>query len=236
MEDWVRLIAPDRLEAFLQGALGAPGPLVVEGRSLSGNSNITAFIRFGDESLVVRRPPEGELLPTSHDMMREVRFLRFYEDKPVPVARVRAASEDISILGAPFYVMERKDGVVLQDGEPEHLRDPEVLGKLCDAMIDTLAAIHAADWRGAGLPGRAGGYLQRQIARWRGQMALTPSAARLDGLDAVTDWLVARLPEDGETTVVHGDYGLHNMILGADTPEVSAVLDWEMATLGDPIR
>ena len=235
MEDWIRLIAPERLEPFLKDALGGDGPLVVEGRSLSGNSNITAFIRFGDEQLVVRRPPPGDLLPSAHDMMREVRFLDVMAGTAVPAARVRASCEDPALLGAPFYVMERKHGRVLQDGEPAHLRDPAVLGRLCDEAIDVLAAIHAVEWRGRDLPGRAGGYLARQFKRWSGQQSLTPSAKRLVGLDQVTAWIGDNLPEDGETTIVHGDYGLHNMIVGADTPEVVAVLDWEMATLGDPL-
>jgi len=234
-QDWVRLLAPTRLEAFLREALGRMGSLVIEGRAPSGNSNVTAFIRFGDERLVVRRPPEGELLPTSHDMMREVRFLDAFRDTAVPVATVRARCEDPAVLGAPFYVMERKDGIVLQDGEPDHLRDPEVLGRLCDETIDVLANIHSADWRDRGLPGRPTGYLARQVARWSSQLGLTPSAKRLMGLERLTDWVTAHVPADIETSIVHGDYGFHNLIIGHDTPKVCAVLDWEMATLGDPI-
>jgi aminoglycoside phosphotransferase (APT) family kinase protein len=236
MDDWVRLIAPDRLERFLADVIGGRGPLVVEGRAQSGNSNITAFIRFGDEQLVVRRPPEGDLLPTSHDVVREVRFLSVMADTPVPVARVRALCEDPDVLGAPFYVMDRVNGVVLQDGEPEHLREPMAVRRLCDTAVDVLAAIHSVAWEGRSLPGRPGGYLRRQLNRWSGQRALTPSADRLLGLDEVGAWLKENLPEDGETTIVHGDFGFHNMILaGGAAPAIAAVLDWEMATLGDPI-
>lgn len=235
MNDWVRLIAPERLEPFLQEALGKPGPLIVEGRSESGNSNITAFIRFAGMRLVVRRPPAGELLATAHDMMREVKFLNVFRDTAVPVAKVYAASEDPSILGTPFYVMERKDGIVLQADDPPHLRDPEVLGRLCDNAIDVLAAIHGEPWQDRGLPGRPTGYLERQVARWNAQLAGTPSAERLKGLDELTRWVSANVPPNGETTIVHGDFGLHNMILSATEPKIEAVLDWEMATLGDPI-
>jgi aminoglycoside phosphotransferase (APT) family kinase protein len=229
------LLAPARLEAFLRERTGRTDRLTIEGRAFSGSSNITAFMRFGDDRLVVRRPPPGELLPTAHDMMREVKFLEAFAGTDVPVARVIASSDDASVMGSPFYVMTRIDGVVLQQDEPAHLREPGAMDELCARLVEVLVAIHAEPWEGRDLPGRPTGYLDRQIKRWIGQLHLTPSARRLIGLDDVTNWIIANVPGETTTTIVHGDFGLHNMILGGSTPSVEAVLDWEMATLGDPL-
>jgi aminoglycoside phosphotransferase (APT) family kinase protein len=235
-EAWIDdLLRPERLQRYLRQALGRDDDLVIEGRALSGSSNVTAFVRFGDERLVVRRPPAGDLLPTAHDMLREVSFLRAFAGSEVPVARVLASCEDADVIGAPFYAMDRVDGIVLQQEEADYLRDPEAMSRLSAALVDVLINIHALPWQGLNLPGRPTGYLQRQVERWTKQLALTPSATRLVGLDEVTSWVQANVPSQGETTVVHGDYGLHNLILDPRAPRIAAVLDWEMATLGDPL-
>jgi aminoglycoside phosphotransferase (APT) family kinase protein len=154
----------------------------------------------------------------------------------VPVARTILACEDGSVLGAPFYLAERLRGVVLQDGIPEAFRDPHVVAAVADLAVDTLAAIHGVTWKTLDVPYRPGNYLQRQIRRWTGQLELTPTASRLSGLDRVTRWIIENLPESGGSTIVHGDYGLHNMILQAPPGvRIMAVLDWEMATIGDPL-
>ncbi|HEY2750234.1 phosphotransferase family protein [Phenylobacterium sp.] len=224
-----------RLEQFLRETLGVDDPLEIEGRALSGSSNITVFIRLGDVALVLRRPPPGELLPTAHDMMREAAFLKALAGTAVPVPQLIAKCEDRSVLGAPFYVMSRVDGIVVQQEPPENLRDPAALEAACGNVVDCLAALHSIEWSGLGLPGRPHGYLERQVARWQAQLALTPSASRLPRLEVVTAWVSAHVPEQRATTIVHGDYGLHNLILDRSEPRVRAVLDWEMATLGDPI-
>jgi aminoglycoside phosphotransferase (APT) family kinase protein len=235
-ESWIEeLLRPQALEAYLRRELGRDDALTVTGRASSGSSNVTAFVRFGDDRLVVRRPPGGDLLPTAHDMLREARFLQAFAGTDVPVARVVATCEDTAVIGVPFYVMEQVDGIVLQQSEAGYLHDPDQLGRLCAAMVDVLASIHAAPWEGRGLPGRPTGYLERQVDRWTKQLSLTSSASRLVGLDEVTAWVHANVPAQAETTIVHGDFGLHNTIIGETEPRVAAVLDWEMATLGDPL-
>ena len=232
---WESAVEREPLERFLRQALGGDGPLDIRGRALSGSSNITVFVRWAGEELVLRRPPTGELLPTAHDMMREAAFLEALAGSAVPIPRLRVKCEDATVLGAPFYVMDRVEGIVAQQGEPGRLREPAMLRASCENVVDVLAALHAVDWTGLGLPGRPQGYLVRQVARWSGQLALTESARRLRRLDEVTRWVTAHVPDQRETTIVHGDYGLHNLILDPEAPKVRAILDWEMATLGDPL-
>ena len=232
------LLQPAELEALLRRTLESDDHLVVEGRALSGSSNVTVFVSFGGRRLVVRRPPPGELLPTSHDMLREHAFLVALQGSAVPVATPVVAVEDPAVIGAPFYVMERVDGFVIQNDIPDELHAPETLRQLCEAAVDTLADLHAIDWRGLDLPGRPDGYLQRQLKRWTTQLSLTPSASRLDGIDRLTQWVQNNVPPDTETTIVHGDFGLHNLLFqldGSGGARVGAVMDWEMATLGDPL-
>lgn len=210
--------------------------LAVTGFAASGSSNITAFLDADGRQWVLRRPPLGNLLPTSHDMIREYRFVHALRNSEVPVPPTVAVCTDESVIGAPFYVSERVPGSILQDVIPDGFQEPAEVARLAVVVIDTLAALHAVEWEGMDVPYRPGDYLQRQISRWLRQLELTPTASRLEGLDEVNDWIRAHQPEQAEHVIVHGDYGLHNMIIGAppDTG-INAVLDWEMATIGDPL-
>jgi aminoglycoside phosphotransferase (APT) family kinase protein len=229
------LVRPETLTKLLQEHFGTNDQVVITGRAQSGSSNVTAFITFGERRLVVRRPPAGDLLPTAHDMAREYKFLAALHGSVVPVARPILYRDDAGLIGAPFYVMERVEGYVLQQMIPDSLHDPENLRRLCVSAITTLAALHDLDRTGLDLPGRPDGYLQRQVARWSSQARLTPTATRLVGLDRLTEWVRSHIPEDVDATIVHGDYGLHNLLFGAGDNTVAAVMDWEMATLGDPL-
>jgi len=226
------------LERFLADRLPAVTTrLRVDGQPMGGVSNVTVFVTRGaDERWVVRRPPAGPLLPTAHDVLREYRFLSALRGTAVPVAEPVLACEDASIMGASFYLMKRVDGVVVNIHVPPEVDTPLERRRMSEAAVDALAALHAVDWTNLGLPGKPEGYLDRQLKRWTGQLEMTPTAERLRGLDDVTAWVKANRPESGPATIVHGDWGIHNMIF-ASTPPTSllAITDWEMATLGDPL-
>jgi aminoglycoside phosphotransferase (APT) family kinase protein len=230
------LVDDRRLAAYLAARLGHAPDLSIEGYAASGSSNVTAFLTVDGARWVLRRPPGGALLPTAHDMVREYRFVSALQGSRVPVPRAVLVCEDPDVLGAPFYIAERVDGAVLQDGVPDGFSDPAEVATLSHQSVDTLAAIHDVDWRPLDLPYRPGQYLQRQVRRWSGQLAHTPTAPRLVGLDRVTQWILAHCPEAAEETIVHGDYGLHNMIIEPPPrTRIAGVLDWEMATIGDPL-
>jgi aminoglycoside phosphotransferase (APT) family kinase protein len=222
------------LERFLRERLGRADDLAIEGVG-PGRSNVTAFVRFGDDRWVVRRPPTGELLPTAHDVLREHRYLTALQGANLPIPEPIVECPDPSVIGAPFYVMTRIDGVSPHDGLPPELATADARRAICEAQIDVLAHLHAIDWRTRGLSARPGDYLERQVRRWQEQIALTATASRLAGLDEITRWVVAHRPPSEHVTVVHGDFEPPNMLYRPPPDAgVAALLDWEMATIGDP--
>lgn len=192
-------------------------------------------------ALVLRRPPLGHVLPTAHDMSREYRVLRALHGTAVPVPRPLALCPDPDVIGAPFYVMEHVDGLVLRSREDGSLLTTAQAREVSTQFADMLATIHAIDPSAVGLEGfgRPAGYLARQIARWQRQWEL--SATRdLPGYERLVERLTVGLPGDtgGEAagTLVHGDFRLDNMLIGMSAgPRIAAVVDWEMSTLGDPL-
>lgn len=213
---------------------GGQGGLRVE-KHVAGFSNETFYVSRGAEQWVMRRPPNGPLLPTAHDVAREYRFIAaLYGRARVP--RPVLLCEDSSVIGAPFYLMERTSGKVMREDIPEAYDTPAGRRTIAEEMIDALAELHAVDWEAAGVRGRRGGYIQRQVDRWSSQWELTrPRTRELPGLDEITGWLRARVPQDSDATVVHGDYKLDNVMFEADRPRLIAIFDWEMATVGDPL-
>ena len=203
-----------------------------------GRSNLTYRVRAGGRDFALRRPPLGHVIATAHDMRREYRVLAALADTDVPVARPLALCEDASVNEVPFYVMEFRDGVVLQDRVPDgFLRGPEDGRRISQALVDTLAALHAVDPRAVGLAdfGRPDGYLARQVERWSKQWEANRTAP-LPEIEALLARLARALPASPPATIVHGDYRLGNMALDRRDPgRVVAVFDWEMATLGDPL-
>jgi aminoglycoside phosphotransferase (APT) family kinase protein len=204
-----------------------------------GLSNITYRLTGGDRSVIVRRPPTGKLLPSAHDMMREAKVLTALQDTAVPVPEVLAVCADDTVAGAPFYVMAEVPGEVLREPEEAAYLTAGQRNSLVDALVETLAAIHAVDLDATGLRdfGKSAGYLERQVRRWSGQW----EASRTRELPAM-DELVRRLqqerPAEGEVTLVHGDFRHDNCLLaieGSAAPRVAAVVDWELSTLGDPL-
>ena len=236
MDQLAPLIDEENLRAYLaQHFPGADAPLEFEHIS-GGHSNETFFVRRGAREWVLRRPPRGPLLPTAHDVLREYRILQALNTTDLPTPRVLLACDDPVIIGAPFYVMERVPGVVIHEHLPAYGSDISGQRAISRALVDALVALHQVDWRAIGLAdlSRPDGYLQRQLRRWTGQLERSRQRS-LPELDTITAWLTERLPASGPTTIVHGDYRFGNVIYAADEPRVAAIVDWEMATLGDPL-
>ncbi len=213
---------------------GSPETIFVKSH-VAGASNLTYFVSFGGSEMVLRRPPLGDLLPTAHDVEREYRFIdalygRARVPKPIHMCT------DKTIIGAPFYLMHRVMGEIMRDAIPSSCDSLEGRSAFGEEMIDALVELHSVEWQSTSLIGKSDGYLKRQLRRWTGQWALTRSTSRsLDGLDKAAAWLSDNLPPDNVATVVHGDYKPDNVIFSAEDPKLIAVLDWEMATIGDPL-
>jgi len=226
------------LEAYLRHHLpDADGPLEVE-QFPHGHSNLTYLLRRGGREWVLRRPPFGNQVKTAHDMGREFRVLSKLSAVYPPAPRPLHYCEDAGVIGAPFYVMERRRGVVLRRTLPAGLTlEPETLRQLCVALIDNLALLHTLDYRAAGLGdlGKPEGYVARQVSGWTGRYR----AAQTDDLpamDRVAEWLATNLPPESGAAVIHNDFKFDNLLLDPnDLRRVNAVLDWEMATVGDPL-
>lgn len=230
------LVDSESLGAYLDEALGGTETTRVESH-VAGFSNVTCFVYRGGTEWVLRRPPAGPLLPTAHDVAREYRFLAALHGTPARVPEPLLLCEDEAVIGAPFYLMERKRGHVIRHELPGVLDTPEDRRRIGLEMIDALVEIHAVDWRAVGLTGRSEGYLDRQLKRWQSQAALTVGKVReLPRLAEVTGWLLARKPKESDVTVVHGDFKLDNAMFAAEAPaRLIGVFDWEMAAIGDPL-
>jgi aminoglycoside phosphotransferase (APT) family kinase protein len=202
-----------------------------------GHSNVTYLIERAGRDMVLRRPPRPPLPPSAHDVLREARLLRALRDTPARVPDVLAVCEDPAVIGAPFYVMERIVGEVIVTSIPAALDTPAQRRRISDELIDSLVEIHAVDWRAAGLEGfgKPTGYLERQLRRFLGLWELNKTR-EIAAVETVGVWLGEHLPSSGPATIVHGDYRLGNTIYSPGAPaHLAAVLDWEMATIGDPL-
>src|SRR6266536_376746 len=201
-----------------------------------GKSNLTYRIDDGAHVWALRRPPLGHVLPTAHDMVREYRVISALAGTDVPVASTVGLCTDPEVLGAPFYLMSYVDGLVLDRREALDALDRDAARRIGEQLVDTLVALHHIDPDEVGLGdfGRPAGFLERQIARWHTQW-LASETRPLPELAKVVDALRAGLPASGPPAIVHGDYRLTNVIYAPDLTRIAAVVDWEMATLGDPL-
>lgn len=230
-------VDPRALAVYLGQHLEAPLAGELEARLVAGGrSNLTYLLTDSVTTWVLRRPPIGHVLATAHDMSREYRVLSALQASPVPVPRpvVLVPKE---VLGAPCYLMEFVDGMVYRTAEQLALLQPESCAALADDLVDVLAALHQLDPAQVGLSefGRPANYLERQLARWKKQLAASKSR-ELPELHALGERLASLLPEcRGTDSIVHGDYRLDNVIAHSTSATVAAVLDWEMATLGDSL-
>jgi aminoglycoside phosphotransferase (APT) family kinase protein len=205
-----------------------------------GHSNVTYLIERAGAQVVLRRPPRPPLPPSAHDVLREARLLRALADTPARVPAVLAVCDDSDVIGCPFYVMELIAGEVIVASVPAALDMPAQRRRIAEQLIDALVEIHAVDWRAAGLEGfgKPTGYLERQLRRFGGLWDLNKTR-EIPAVERVGAWLTEHLPQPNpptQATIVHGDYRLGNTIFAADAPaRLEAVLDWEMATIGDPL-
>ena len=241
-EDYVdRLVDEGALASYLESELGPVETFAVE-RHAEGHSNETLFLEWGDREYVLRRPPAGETAETAHDVLREYRVVNALQETDVPVPRTVLACEETDVIGAEFYLMDRTAGDVLRESEPTRFATPAHRNRLSEELIDTLAAIHSVDVEAVGLEdfGYPEGFTQRQVDRWAGQFEwafeVTTEVREVPEIHELTAWLQANVPDEHQHTLVHGDYKLDNVMYGPGTPpELVAVFDWELSTLGDPL-
>ncbi|MEU4710288.1 phosphotransferase family protein [Nocardia salmonicida] len=224
-----------RFSAWLRTEIpGADSP--ISGRLIAGGrSNLTYEVTDGTRRWIVRRPPLGHVLATAHDMAREYRVMAALHPTAVPVPEMYALCGDADVLGAPFYVMERVEGTPYRNAAELAVLGPERTRAISTGLIDTLAALHAVDPAAVGLAdfGRPTGFLARQVNRWRKQL----DASHTRDLPAAVELharLAADVPAESAVGIVHGDFRLDNVLTDADD-RLAAVIDWEMATLGDPL-
>jgi len=202
-----------------------------------GRSNLTYRLTDGTDSWVLRRPPLGRVLESAHDMRREFRVIQALEQTSVPVPHPVVYCEDVDVIGVEFYVMSMVEGRVLRSAEDMSRLSTADASRLGEVFIDTLAELHRIDPQRVGLAdlGRPSGYLDRQLVRWRKQLASSESR-EVPGFSELVHALSASTPSTPRTTIVHGDFRLDNAILHPRRADrILAVLDWEMATLGDPL-
>lgn len=231
-----------RLAAWLPAAMlpqppspGQPDPALSARLLPGGKSNLTYELTDGTTTWVLRRPPLGHVLATAHDMTREYRVMSALAGTPVPVPEMFALCEDTSVLGVPFYVMERVEGTPYRHAAQLEALGPDRTRAIALAMVDTLADLHQVEPAEVGLAGfgKPDGFLARQVSRWKKQ--LDASYCRdLPAADELHRRLAADIPAQSAAGIVHGDYRLDNILID-DADRLRAVIDWEMATLGDPL-
>jgi aminoglycoside phosphotransferase (APT) family kinase protein len=228
------LLVIDPLREFLSAA-GLAAPAGLDAVPIGdGHSNVTFALSTG---VVLRRPPRGPLPPSAHDVLREARLLGALEATRVRTPRVLAACDDPTVIGAPFYIMEHVPGDVITDTVPPPLDTDEQRGRIADQLVEALVELHAADWTTLGLEGfgKPTGYLERQLRRFGGLWEHNRTR-EIEEMEQVGRWLAANLPQSPPATVVHGDYRLGNTLFVEQAPaRLAAILDWEMATIGDPL-
>lgn len=227
----------DYLRTHLTGNDPAP-PIKIE-QFPGGHSNLTYLIRYGDQEFVLRRPPVGPVAPTAHDMPREYKLLSVINPHFPLAPKPVLLCEDTSVIGVPFYLMERRRGFIVRFKVPEKIgANLELRRQVSDSVVATLVALHAVDIRATGIVsiGKPAGLVARQVhgwtKRWHGSRT-----GELAEMDQVIQWLVDRIPpESANATIVHNDFKLDNIMLAETDPaRVVAVLDWEMCTVGDPL-
>jgi aminoglycoside phosphotransferase (APT) family kinase protein len=231
-------IAAAALADYLRGKIEGAEQGVELRQFPNGHSNLTYLLQIGGREYVLRRPPIGPVAPKAHDMIREYHVLRAVHPHFAQAPSVHVLCEDPSVLGAPFFIMERRRGVILREEIPAQFEAvPEYPRRIGEAFIDTLVELHAVDISSPGVRdlGKPEGYVERQVRGWAERWARAKTE-EVPELDAVVRWLAENIPAPAAPSLVHNDYKLDNIMLGQESPgRVEAVLDWEMSTLGDPL-
>jgi aminoglycoside phosphotransferase (APT) family kinase protein len=226
----------DALAGYLCRNLSDFPPKITVRQFGYGQSNPTFLITAGKTEYVLRKKPPGKLLPSAHAVDREYRIIKALEDTDVPVPRVYLLCEDESIVGTPFYIMEKVEGRIFRYPTAPEITSAEERHAIFESMNETLAKIHQVDWKAAGLSdfGKPGNYMARQISRWTKQYEASKTD-QIESMDNLIQWLSRNIPDDDCTTIVHGDFRLENLIIHPTEPRVAATLDWELSTLGHPL-
>ncbi|HLX42980.1 MAG TPA: phosphotransferase family protein [Bryobacteraceae bacterium] len=216
---------------------GVAGGIVVE-QFPGGHSNLTYLLTIGGLEYVLRRAPLGPVAPKAHDMVREARVLSAVHPHFPPAPKVYLVCEDAGVIGAPFFLMERRKGIVLRDRvPPEVCAHENYADRISRAFVDCLVELHAVDVEGQGLTslGKPEGFVERQVKGWSERWERARTEANPE-MDRVMAWLAATIPPSGTATLVHNDFKLDNVMLDTSSPDrIEAVLDWEMTTVGEPL-
>ncbi|MBI5029310.1 MAG: phosphotransferase family protein [Chloroflexi bacterium] len=231
----------DKLSNYLTANAQLPnlsGEVVIK-QFPSGHSNLTYAIQIGEMEFVLRRPPFGANIKTAHDMSREFKILSHLYPVYDKVPRAVLYCDDESIIGSPFYVMERVNGIVLRAKLPKGMElTPDILRNLSLAFVHNLTVIHAIDYEAAGLGdlGKPSGYVARQVRGWT-ERYVNAKTDDVPDIERTATWLAdaKRLPGESGAALIHNDYKYDNLVLDANDLHIRAVLDWEMATIGDPL-
>jgi aminoglycoside phosphotransferase (APT) family kinase protein len=224
-----------KLTAYLTQQFG-PGEVSVE-QFPGGHSNLTYLVRHGEREYVLRRPPFGSKVKSAHDMGREFTVLTklspVYDRAPRPYAYEPTGD----VLGAPFYLMERRHGVVLRKSVPSDVADdlPRVR-RICEHLVDALVDLHAVDYAAAGLSdfGKPVGYIERQVTGWT-KRYVDSQTDEIPSVNEAGAWLASHMPAEGAPSLIHNDFKFDNVIFDPSLERITGVLDWEMATVGDPL-
>ena len=223
------------LERYLRDHVeGFSGKLEVE-QFKGGQSNPTFMLKAGDRRYVLRRKPPGKLLPSAHAVDREYRVITALHGSGFPVAKTYCLCEDDTIIGTAFYVMDYVAGRVLWEPSLPDMRK-EQRGAYFDELNRVIALLHSLDYAAVGLAdyGKPGNYIERQINRWTKQYRASETE-RIEAMENLIAWLPDNIPQGDETTIVHGDYRMDNVMFHPTEPRILAVLDWELSTLGHPL-
>jgi aminoglycoside phosphotransferase (APT) family kinase protein len=224
-----------RLAAWMQAHVaGFAGPIKVQ-QFAGGQSNPTFLVQSADHRYVLRRKPPGKLLPSAHAVDREYRVITALAGTEVPVAKAFALCEDAAVIGTAFYVMDYVEGRLFWDAALPEVAAPQRRA-IYEEMTRVIAALHSVDYTAVGLGdyGKPGRYIERQVSRWTQQYRASQTES-IDAVERLIEWLPKHIPEDEQTSIVHGDYRLDNAIFHPHEPKILAVLDWELSTLGHPL-
>jgi aminoglycoside phosphotransferase (APT) family kinase protein len=225
------------LGAYLREHLQSAGDPAVE-QFPAGSSNLTYLVRIGAAEFVLRRPPFGNTVKTAHDMRREFDVLSKLSSVYPPAPKPLLFCDDPSVIGSEFYLMERRHGLIIRGKSPAELElSPQLQHEVAKSFIDNLAALHSIDIDAAGLSGlgRPQGYPRRQVEGWTKRYLAAKTDVHAE-LESAIDWLNAQIPAESGASLVHNDYKFDNLMLDPhDLTHITAVLDWEMVTVGDPL-
>jgi aminoglycoside phosphotransferase (APT) family kinase protein len=239
-------LAPRALDCYLRERLPAqvsefdPTSTIEIAQFPGGHSNLTYLVSYGDQEFVLRRPPVGPVAPTAHDMPREFKLLSVINPAFPLAPKPILLCDDTSVIGVPFYLMERRRGMIVRQRVPREIGDDlNLRSRVSEAVVDTLVALHAVDIQSTGIVqiGKPSGFVQRQVRGWTDRWNRSKTG-ELAEMDQVIEWLTDRIPPEADSgaTVVHNDFKLDNIMLDVDDlSRVVAVLDWEMCSVGDPL-